>query len=130
VIRATLDVTVLASGFPAEAGAPSELIDHWTDLADALVISEHILEGLARTCRHQAREHPCRACSADQERTITRGLNHKLESVLQNLLLTSARSVLRFGHLRHDDPCCPTGRHGGRASEWRTRLSRFGLDSS
>jgi putative PIN family toxin of toxin-antitoxin system len=49
VIRATLDVDVLASGFPAEAGAPSELIDHWTDLAYELVISEHILEGLGRT---------------------------------------------------------------------------------
>jgi len=49
VIRATLDVNVLASGFPAEAGAPSELIDRWTDLAYELVISEHILDGLKRT---------------------------------------------------------------------------------
>jgi predicted nucleic acid-binding protein len=49
VIRATLDVNVLASGFPAEAGAPFELIDRWTDLAHELVISEHILDGLKRT---------------------------------------------------------------------------------
>jgi putative PIN family toxin of toxin-antitoxin system len=49
VIRATLDVNVLASGFPAEAGAPSELIDRWTDLAYELVVSEHILDGLKRT---------------------------------------------------------------------------------
>jgi hypothetical protein len=40
---------VLASGFPAEAGAPPELIDRWTDLAYELVISEHILGGLTRT---------------------------------------------------------------------------------
>jgi uncharacterized protein len=51
VIRATLDVNVLASGFPAPAGVPAQLIDSWTDLAYELVISEHILEGLARTWR-------------------------------------------------------------------------------
>jgi putative PIN family toxin of toxin-antitoxin system len=49
VIRATLDVNVLASGFPAEAGIPAALIDHWTNLAFELVLSEHILTGLART---------------------------------------------------------------------------------
>lgn len=49
MIRATLDVNVLASGFPAEAGIPTELIDRWTDLAYELVISEHILNGLTRT---------------------------------------------------------------------------------
>jgi putative PIN family toxin of toxin-antitoxin system len=51
VIRATLDVNVLASGFPAETGVPAQLIDRWTELAYELVISEHILEGLARTWR-------------------------------------------------------------------------------
>jgi putative PIN family toxin of toxin-antitoxin system len=51
VIRATLDVNVLASGFPAEAGIPAALIDRWTDLAYELVISEHILDGLIRTWR-------------------------------------------------------------------------------
>jgi putative PIN family toxin of toxin-antitoxin system len=51
VIRATLDVNVLASGFPAPAGIPAQLIDRWSDLAYELVISEHILEGLARTWR-------------------------------------------------------------------------------
>ena len=49
MIRATLDVNVLASGFPAPAGTPAALIDYWTDLAYELVISEHILEGLTRT---------------------------------------------------------------------------------
>lgn len=51
MIRATLDVNVLASGFPAEVGIPAELIDRWSDLAYELVISEHILTGLARTWR-------------------------------------------------------------------------------
>lgn len=51
MIRATLDVNVLASGFPAAAGPPVELIDRWTDLADELILSEHILAGLARTWR-------------------------------------------------------------------------------
>jgi len=49
VIRATLDVNVLASGFPTDAGTPAQLIDRWTELAYELVISEHILEGLSRT---------------------------------------------------------------------------------
>jgi putative PIN family toxin of toxin-antitoxin system len=49
VIRATLDVNVLASGFPAETGPPAALIDAWTALAYELIISEHILEGLERT---------------------------------------------------------------------------------
>lgn len=48
MIRATLDVSVLASGFLAETGTPAALIDYWTDLAYELVISEHILEGLTR----------------------------------------------------------------------------------
>jgi uncharacterized protein len=63
VIRATLDVNVLASGFPAEAGIPAELIDRWTDLAYELVISEHILDGLARTWQkpyYQRRYSPAR----------------------------------------------------------------------
>lgn len=49
MIRATLDVNVLASGFPAGAGTPGALINLWTDLAYNLVLSEHILDGLART---------------------------------------------------------------------------------
>jgi uncharacterized protein len=49
VIRATLDVNVLASGFPADTGIPAAVIDRWTDLAYELIISEHILEGLIRT---------------------------------------------------------------------------------
>jgi putative PIN family toxin of toxin-antitoxin system len=49
VIRVTLDVNVLASGFPAEAGTPSKLIQRWTDLEYELVLSAHILDGLERT---------------------------------------------------------------------------------
>ena len=51
MIRAVLDVNVLASGFPSEFGIPAELIDRWTDLAYEMVVSEHILEGLIRTWR-------------------------------------------------------------------------------
>ena len=48
MIRATLDVNVLASGSPAETGPPAALIDHWTNLDFELILSEHILNGLAR----------------------------------------------------------------------------------
>jgi predicted nucleic acid-binding protein len=48
VIRATLDVNVLASGFPAESGVPAELLARWANLEYELVLSEHILAGLAR----------------------------------------------------------------------------------
>jgi putative PIN family toxin of toxin-antitoxin system len=53
VIRATLDVNVLASGLLAETGTPAELIDFWTNLAFELVVSELILEGLERTWRRR-----------------------------------------------------------------------------
>jgi hypothetical protein len=39
------------------------------------------------------------------------------------------RSILnwhRIWRLRHDELCYRAGRHGGRGSEWRTRLSRCG----
>lgn len=49
MIRATLDVNVLASGFPAELGTPASLIQRWTELEYELVLSAHILEGLERT---------------------------------------------------------------------------------
>ena len=48
MIRATLDANVLVSGFPAETGPPSELVERWTNLEYELVLSEHILEGIAR----------------------------------------------------------------------------------
>ncbi len=47
MIRATLDVNVLVSGFPAVTGTPSELLARWSDLEYELVISEHILDELA-----------------------------------------------------------------------------------
>ena len=43
MIRATLDVNVLVSGFPAERGTLADLIAHWTAFAFELVLSEHIL---------------------------------------------------------------------------------------
>jgi predicted nucleic acid-binding protein len=48
VIRATLDVNVLASGLPAATGPPAELIDRWGEFTSELVVSEHILTGLLR----------------------------------------------------------------------------------
>jgi len=48
MIRATLDVNVLVSGFPAERGTPAELLERWSNLEFELVLSQHILEGIAR----------------------------------------------------------------------------------
>lgn len=48
MIRATLDVNVLVSGFPASGGAPAELIARWLRRDFDLVLSEHILAGLVR----------------------------------------------------------------------------------
>jgi predicted nucleic acid-binding protein len=48
VIRATLDVNVLVSGFPADTGVPSELIDRWANREYEPVLSQHILDGLLR----------------------------------------------------------------------------------
>jgi len=47
VIRATLDVNVLVSGFPESSGAPGELIAWWLGRRFSLVLSEHILSTLA-----------------------------------------------------------------------------------
>ena len=47
MIRATLDVNVLVSSFPARTGPPAELIDQWLRHRFTLVLSEHILTGLA-----------------------------------------------------------------------------------
>ena len=46
--RAVLDVNVLVSGFPAPMGTPALLIERWLLRDYELVISEHILTGLAR----------------------------------------------------------------------------------
>ena len=48
MIRATLDVNVLVSGFQDKPGVPRLLIDSWIHLAYELVLSEHILNGLIR----------------------------------------------------------------------------------
>ena len=48
MIRAVLDVNVLVSGFPAPAGTPAILIERWLLREYELVLSEHILTGVAR----------------------------------------------------------------------------------
>jgi putative PIN family toxin of toxin-antitoxin system len=47
VIRATLDVNVLVSGFAQSSGAPGELVQWWLRRQFLLVLSEHILMGVA-----------------------------------------------------------------------------------
>lgn len=47
MIRATLDVNVLASGFPSRKGVPAELIYRWGHTRFEMVLSDHILAGLA-----------------------------------------------------------------------------------
>jgi putative PIN family toxin of toxin-antitoxin system len=48
VIRAVFDGNVLVSGFVANTGAPSELIEQWLRHRFVLVLSEHVLAGLSR----------------------------------------------------------------------------------
>jgi uncharacterized protein len=43
VIRATLDVNVLVSAFPASSGSPAELLERWLRREFELIHSEHIL---------------------------------------------------------------------------------------
>ena len=47
--RITLDANVLAPGFTSHGSASSRLIDLWRSGAFALVLSEHVLQELART---------------------------------------------------------------------------------
>jgi len=49
VTRITLDANVLAPGFTSHGSASSRLIDLWRSGAFALVLSEHVLQELART---------------------------------------------------------------------------------
>jgi hypothetical protein len=42
-----------------------------------------------------------------------------------NVWIDMCPSRRMLDHLRHDDPCYPAGRHGGRGSEWRIRLRCF-----
>jgi putative PIN family toxin of toxin-antitoxin system len=49
VRRVTLDANVLAPGFTSHGSASSRLIDLWRSGAFALVLSEHVLQELART---------------------------------------------------------------------------------
>jgi putative PIN family toxin of toxin-antitoxin system len=49
VRRVTLDANVLAPGFTSHGSASARLIDLWRSGAFALVLSEHVLQELART---------------------------------------------------------------------------------
>jgi uncharacterized protein len=49
VRRITLDANVLAPGFTSQASASSQLIDLWRAGAFELIVSEHVLQELART---------------------------------------------------------------------------------
>ena len=48
MIRATLDVNVLASAFVGRQSAPALIIQRWTGGQFALILSEHVLHGLDR----------------------------------------------------------------------------------
>lgn len=52
MIRATLEVSVLASGFLDKGGVPAELIRSWARGAYDLVLSDGILDGLQRAYRN------------------------------------------------------------------------------
>jgi len=49
VIRATLDVNVLASAFLGRQTAPALIVQRWTGGRFELILSEHVLYGLDRT---------------------------------------------------------------------------------
>lgn len=51
MIRATLDANVLVSGLASSSGTPGALLERWSDLEYELILSEHILDGLARAWR-------------------------------------------------------------------------------
>lgn len=46
--RAVVDANVLVSGFPASHGVPAKLIERWLQRRFEMVLSEHILDGVAR----------------------------------------------------------------------------------
>jgi putative PIN family toxin of toxin-antitoxin system len=48
VIRAVLDANVFVSGFPAHGVPVADLVDRWRAGAFQLVVSEHILDAIAR----------------------------------------------------------------------------------
>jgi putative PIN family toxin of toxin-antitoxin system len=49
VRRITLDANVLAPGFTSHGSASARLVDLWRDGAFELILSEHVLQELART---------------------------------------------------------------------------------
>jgi putative PIN family toxin of toxin-antitoxin system len=49
VRRITLDANVLAPGFTSQASASARLVDLWRAGAFELIVSEHVLQELART---------------------------------------------------------------------------------
>lgn len=77
MIRATLDVNVLVSGFQGKPGVPKALIDLWIHLAFDLVLSEHILEGLI--CAWQKPWFQVRLAPGDAHRALILLRNHALK---------------------------------------------------
>ncbi len=48
MIRAVLDANALVAGFPASTGTLADLLNRWRDGQFQLIISEHILDEIAR----------------------------------------------------------------------------------
>ena len=48
MIGATLDAKVLVSGFPASRGVPAEILERWVAGEFRLILSDHMLDGVAR----------------------------------------------------------------------------------
>ena len=48
MIATVLDVIVIVSGFTSNQGAPADLIERWLSREFQLILSEHILDGVAR----------------------------------------------------------------------------------
>jgi putative PIN family toxin of toxin-antitoxin system len=72
MIRTTLDVNVLASGFLVKTGVPSELVRAWLGRTYELVLSDHILEGLQRTFRKTYFQDRMTPKQMDEVQTILR----------------------------------------------------------
>lgn len=114
MIRATLDVNVLASGFPAGAGTPAALIDLWTDLAYTLVLSEHILDGLARTWQKPYSQRRYRLDQVEQTLALLRS---------EATLVVPVTTVRGVAADLEDDLVLATA-IAGDGHRWRRRLSR------
>ncbi|MCC7023042.1 MAG: putative toxin-antitoxin system toxin component, PIN family [Thermomicrobiales bacterium] len=57
MIRATLDANVLVSGLASSTGAPGILLERWVDLEFEMILSEHVLNSVARAWRKPYFQH-------------------------------------------------------------------------